>query len=75
MISLVAAGLTEFELGEYRTHPHYTAPETLSGSGVLSKEADVFSFAMVIVEARRECLSWVDCWLISSSPPTIGFQS
>ena len=30
--------------------PRWTAPEILMQSGSLSKEADVFSFAMVIVE-------------------------
>jgi len=33
--------------------PRWTAPEVLLQSGSLSKEADVFSFAMVIVEVGR----------------------
>ena len=69
MIDLVAAGLTELELEEYRLYLHYTAPEILNGSGVLSKAADVFSFAMVMVEVRRRCSPWTDCLLISSSLP------
>ena len=56
MINLVAAGLTKLKLDHYRMYLHYTAPEILNGSGALSKEADVFSFAMVMVEARRGCL-------------------
>ena len=70
MINLVATGLTELKLEDYRMYLHYTAPEVLNGLGVLSKEADVFSFAMVMVEARRGCLPWTDCLLISSSPLT-----
>ena len=69
MVNLVAAGLTELQLEDNRVHPQYTAPEILNGSGVLSKEADVFSFAVVMVEVRRGCLLWTDCLLISSSPP------
>ena len=75
MVNLVAAGLTELKLEEYRTILHYTAPEILNKSGVRGKEADIFSFAMVMVQVRRRCLSWAECWLISSSPPDIGFQS
>ena len=69
MVHLVAAGLTELSLERYRGDPCYIAPEILNGSGVLSKAADVFSFAMVIVGVRRGCLPWTDCPLISSSPP------
>ena len=68
MLHLVAAGLTELKLEGYRTLLDYTAPEILNGSEVLSKEADVFSFAMVMVEVRRRCLPWTDCLLISSLP-------
>ena len=70
MVHLVAAGLTELELEGYRLYLHYTAPEILNGSGVLSKEADVFSFGMVMVEARRGYLPWTDRLLIPSSPTT-----
>ena len=31
----------------------WTAPEILNEEGTYSKEADVFSFAMVMIEARR----------------------
>ena len=70
MAHLVAAGLTELKLEEYRAFLDYTAPEILNGSGLLSKEADVFSFAMVMVYVCRRCLPWTDRLLISSSPPT-----
>ena len=69
MINLVAAGLTELELKRYRVYLHYTAPEILNRSGALSKEADVFSFAMVMVEVHRRYFSWTD-YLLISSPPT-----
>ena len=74
MVNLVAAGLTELKLREYRFSPNYTAPEVLDGSEVLSKEADVFSFAMVMVMVSRGCFSWADCWVISSSLPTQVFD-
>ena len=38
-------------------HSHaarWTAPEVLAENGTLSEEADVFSFAMVMVEVRHE---------------------
>ena len=71
MVNLVAVGLTELKLEDYCMYLHYTAPEILSGSGALSKAADVFSFAMVMVDVRRGCLVWISCLLISSSlPPT-----
>ena len=70
MVCLVAAGLTEFKLEDYRMYLHYTAPEILNGSVALSKEADVFSFAIVMVEVRRGYLPWTDCLLTSSSLPT-----
>ena len=31
----------------------WTAPEVLDGEGVASKEADVFAFAMVMIEVHR----------------------
>ena len=70
MAHLAAAGLTKLSLLGYRMYLHYTAPEVLNRWWVVSKEADVFSFAMVMVEARRGCLPWTDCPLISSSLPT-----
>ena len=36
--------------------PRWTAPEVLEG-GTHSKQSDVFSFAMVMIEVRHECLS------------------
>ena len=60
MAHLVVAGLTELKLEEYCAYLYYTAPEILNGSGVFSKEADVFSFAMVMAEVRRRCFSWAD---------------
>jgi hypothetical protein len=32
--------------------PRWTAPEILNNQGTYSKEADVFSFAMVMIEVR-----------------------
>jgi len=36
----------------------WTAPEILNGQGTYSKKADVFSFAMVTIEARCGPLPW-----------------
>ena len=33
--------------------PRWTAPEILNEQGTYSKEADIFSFAMVMIEVRR----------------------
>ena len=71
MINLATAGLTELKLEQYRMYLHYTGPEILNGSEGLSKAADVFSFAMVMVEVRCRCLSWSDLLFT----PDIGFQS
>jgi serine/threonine protein kinase len=35
----------------------WTAPEILNGKGSYSKEADVFSFAMVMIEVRHQCVT------------------
>ena len=46
-------------------HGHSTrwiAPEILDNQGTYSKEADVFSFAMVMIEVR--CTLWIDIWRI-----------
>ena len=67
MVSLLAAGLIELKFEEYGAPLHYIAPEILNGSGALSKEArsgaiskeaDVFSFAMVMVEVRLGFFPW-----------------
>ena len=45
-------------------HDHtgrWTAPEILMEEGTRSKETDVFSFAMVMVEVRCRHPSWLDC--------------
>jgi len=34
--------------------PRWTAPEILKGQGTHSKEADVFAFSMVMIEARHK---------------------
>ena len=39
--------------GEHAHTARWTAPEILNEQGSYSKEADVFSFAMVMVEVRR----------------------
>jgi len=41
----------------------WTAPEILNEQGTYSKKADVFSFAMVMIEVRHGQLT-VDAWLI-----------
>ena len=47
--------------------PRWTAPEVLLG-GVYSKEADIFSFAMVVIEVCHDgsiaCRTWADCCFI-----------
>ena len=43
----------------------WTAPEILKEEGTYSKEADVFSFAMVMIEVRYEWSTPVDFLLTS----------
>ena len=48
-------------------HSHaarWTAPEILTGNGTFSEEADIFSFAMVMVEVCYEWAVFVELWLI-----------
>jgi len=40
--------------GGYDHAARWTAPEILSEKGIFSKEADIFSFAMIMVEVRYE---------------------
>ena len=40
--------------GEQGYTARWTAPEILNGEGEHSKEADIFSFAMVMIEVRRD---------------------
>ena len=44
-------------LGDRGHTVRWTAPEILSEQGAYSKEADVFAFAMVMIEVRRGSLS------------------
>ena len=37
---------------EHRDSTQWTAPEILANRGIFSKEADVFSFAIVLIEVR-----------------------
>jgi serine/threonine protein kinase len=59
--------------GEHAHTARWTAPEILNDQGTYSKEADVFSFAMVVVEVRRGYTLW-----LGSSPttffPNTGFH-
>jgi hypothetical protein len=59
-LATVTDGLVSFQSssGNQRHVTRWTAPEILNEEGTYSKEADVFSFAMVMVEARYE---WVTC--------------
>jgi len=43
----------ESDLDELGYSPRWTAPEILSGQGTYSKEADIFAFAMVMIEVHR----------------------
>ena len=52
--------------GEPRHTTRWTAPEILNKKGSFSKGADVFSFAMVMVEVRCRYPPWLDCWPTSS---------
>ena len=45
----------------------WTAPEILNEEGVHSKEADVFSFAMVMIEVRYERALRIKPWLTAVS--------
>jgi len=42
----------------------WAAPELSGEGGVYSKEADVFSFAMVMIEVRHEWIVCINPWLI-----------
>ena len=42
----------------------WTAPEILNDVGTYSKEADVFSFAMVMIEVRQGRIILTGLWLI-----------
>ena len=50
--------------GEHENSGRWIAPEILDGRGTYSKEADVFSFAMVTIEVRCGCPTRVGVWLI-----------
>ena len=52
--------------GEHAHTARWTAPEILSEQGTYSKETDVFSFAMVMVEVRPG-IHWLGCFPTSSS--------
>ena len=54
--------------GEHAHTARWTAPEILNEQGIYSKETDVFSFAMVMVEVRCRYLLWHHCLPTSSSP-------
>ena len=45
---------------EHGDSTRWIAPEILEDRGTFSKEADVFSFAMVIIEVR--CRFWIYIW-------------
>ena len=42
----------------------WTAPEILNEGEPYSREADVFSFAMVMIEVRHESAIWVELGLL-----------
>jgi len=44
----------------------WTAPEILSGGVSFSKEADIFSFAMVMIEVSYERAIFVALWLTAT---------
>ena len=52
--------------GDPRQTVRWTAPEILSKKRTFSEEADVFSFAMVMVEVRCRYSPWLDRWPTSS---------
>ena len=45
----------------------WTAPEILNDVGTYSKEADVFSFAMVMIEVHQGRIVLTEPWLITLS--------
>ena len=55
VVSVIAAGLTKFKPDEYRHRLWCAVPEILNGAEILSRKADVFSFAMVVVEVGHRC--------------------
>lgn len=59
---------TDSAQDEHAHTARWTAPEILNGQATHSKEANVFSFAMVVVEVRCRYPPGLDCFLTSSSP-------
>ena len=51
-LALIAPGSVRISQDEHYRTERWTAPEILTGEGMYSKEADVFSFAMIMVEVR-----------------------
>jgi len=47
--------------GEHGHTLRWTAPEILNEEGTRSREADVFAFAMVMVEVRCRYPPWLGC--------------
>lgn len=52
----------------------WTAPEILGNIGSHSKEADVFSFAMVVIEVRHGSTAYASNLSLSSFLPDTGFH-
>ena len=46
-------GSTQTETNERDHTARWSAPEIIKGEGIRSKDADVFSFAMVMIEVRH----------------------
>ena len=53
--------------GDHGHTARWTAPEILSEEGTYSKEADVFSFAMVAIEVRHKQPIYIEPWLTAIS--------
>ena len=66
-LATVAKGLDSiWSAAGYSDHaPRWTAPEVLKG-GRRSKKADIFSFAMVMIEVSSECFSCVSTFRLFS---------
>jgi serine/threonine protein kinase len=52
----------------------WTAPEVLTDQGVYSKEADVFSFAMVMIQVCRKLSAACGTFHLSSFYPNAGIH-
>ena len=65
---------------EVQSRPPLVAPEIVTGEGTYSQEADIFSFAMVMIEVRHQRVfssgvSSQPSWMVTGVHRRRSFQS